>query len=235
MKRTKIVVLTVSMISGFILFFACSKRDNKDLFEGLNSNGNLEYYRSILNSNKLSGKEFYLVLNKYEKLVRDSLIQASKSENTHENDRVLENSLQYVTTLKYCSTSGVMTGAGNGILLQTGSNSSGSIQASAFAISGSHGTISQVGSLEQGSNFQGVSTVRFYLQGDFSTSSTINGGYNTTIGTSNTSVGATAGYSSTSSGYQSNIYVVTANMQSGCPVALSAVILPPGTSIEPLP
>lgn len=230
--------LLIFLLSAIGLFYACSKKEKVVPVQSTDTSTKLQYYRSLLNSKKLTGTEFYKVLNIYEGLVRDSLIKSSQQQrvsmNTPETS-IIQNSLIYVTTLKYCSTSGQMQGSGNGILFQTGSNSTGSVQASAFGISGEHGAITQVGNMERGSTYNGVYTVRLYLQGSFSTSTTNSAGVNGNLNMGSTSVGATAGYSSTSGGFSSQIYVVSANIQNGCPVAIAAIVLPPGTQIEPIP
>ncbi len=206
--------------------------DNNIALVKFNQEG-IEYYRKLVNSNSLRGKEFYKVLNKYEELVRDSIIFFSKKEDTNLNLSLKEN--YYTTTIKYCSISGRIGTTGNGLLLQTGSNSNGKVTSSAFGVSGQHGNISQVGALEQGGSYQGVSTIRIYLQGSYSTSGTSSSNFGGSVGAGNNSVNATSGFSSTSSGFQSNLFLVSVNMQDGCPIAMSTIPVSPDSQIEPIP
>lgn len=101
--------------------------DNNIALVKFNQEG-IEYYRKLVNSNSLRGKEFYKVLNKYEELVRDSVIFFSKKEDTNLNLSLKEN--YYTTTIRYCSISGRIGTKGNGLLLQTGSNSNGKVTSS---------------------------------------------------------------------------------------------------------
>lgn len=233
MKKHQIFsVISFITLSVFLLFYACNKKDHSIAPAKLNK-ADIDHYRKSLNSNSLKGKEFYKALNKYEELVRDSIISFSIKENA--SSKIALKGNYYTTTIKFCSISGRIGNTGNGLLLQTGSNSNGKVVASAFGISGQHGNVSQVGSLEQGSSHQGVSTIRIYLQGSYSTSGTYSSSFGGSVGAGNTSVNATSGYSATSGGFQSNLFLVSVNMQNGCPIAMSTIPVSPDTLIEPIP
>ncbi len=69
-------ILSFLLLIGFTLHCACKKykdthASNQDIAV------KLQHYRSLLYSNTLSGKKFYLTVNKYEELMRDSIIQSS--------------------------------------------------------------------------------------------------------------------------------------------------------------
>lgn len=69
-------MLPFTLFIALTLHCACNK-NNDAIGKKKDIAIKLQHYRSLLYSNKLSGKNFYLTLNKFEELMRDSIIQST--------------------------------------------------------------------------------------------------------------------------------------------------------------
>lgn len=213
---TLIVFLSIAII-------ACKKEKSLSNSRTVIDFTQMDSLRSVLLYKKLPRKEFDATLNSLQQLMSDSLIASKKKI----EGNILRSST-FVTTLRICSMYALMSNSGNGILLQTQTDINGVIHAAAYGISGEHGQITQIGSIEQKPPSQGVTCFQIYYQGTFSTSSAYTGSGGATLGMPGVaSLNASAGYSSTSGGFKSDMYVVYGNIQDGCPVALGAMPYPP--------
>ncbi|MFT3947345.1 MAG: hypothetical protein QM763_10270 [Agriterribacter sp.] len=69
-------MLPFALLTGLILHCACNK-NNDAIGSKKDIAIKLQYYRNLLYSNKLNSKDFNLTLNKFEELMRDSIIQSA--------------------------------------------------------------------------------------------------------------------------------------------------------------
>lgn len=204
MKKIKHPNFIFTIISCIAFLYSCTTKEIKEQ-QKISKPESLQLYRNLFESNSLTAKNFYNILNKYEKLLTDSLISSNKNI-THPTS--LKASL--TTSLNYCSISGKVIGTGNDVLLQIGSNGAGQVKKSAFGIIGKHGAVNQIEFLEQGVQHQGVSIVRIYLKGMFDVININNPVKNSAL---------------------TQIFVVSSGIINGCPVVVSAIPLPQGTEI----